>query len=152
MIKGGVDLVGSARLISKLEQVAQGADDLSDAWPDVGEVFAARQKEIFDKGGRPKWKPLSPDYILQRRREGLGGKTLVRTGLLRYAVTDSRPARSAGAYAVFGPAGRTAPHWTLHKYGTKKMPRRNPLPAFNKAERKQVRDLLAKHILEPLEG
>jgi phage gpG-like protein len=152
MIAGKVGLVGSDKIDRKLEQVAAAADDLGDMWPEVGEVFAERQRAIFTKGGRPRWKPLDPDYILQRRRDGLGGRTLIRTGLLRDAVTQAKPAKTGPKFAVFGPAGRTAPHWVLHKHGTKRMPKRDPLPKFSKAERKRVRDLIAEHVVKPWGG
>ena len=149
MISGKVGMVGVDKVARNLDRVAHAADDLGDVWPEVGDLFAMRQKAIFDKGGRPKWKPLSPKYILQRRREGLGGRTLVRTGLLRDSVTQARPAKTGPKFAVFGPAGRTAPHWVLHKHGTKRMPKRDPLPNFTKKERGQVRDLIAVHIVKP---
>ena len=152
MIGGEVEVKGTSELLKKLEGVGRGADNLDDVWPDVGELFARRQKDLFAKGGRPKWKPLSPRYIVARRGEGLGGRTLVRTGLLKRSVTDARPAKAGAKYAVFGPAGRTAPHWVLHKHGTKRMPKRDPLPAFTKGERAQVRDLIAKHIVKPWES
>ena len=152
MISGTAEVVGSASLIKKLEEVGEGADNLGDVWPKIGQLFAKRQSDIFAKGGRPRWKPLKPRYILQRRRDGLGGRTLVRTGALKRAATDPKPAKASPKYAVFGPAGRTAPHWVLHKHGTKRMPKRDPLPNFTKAERVQVRELIAKHVVKPWES
>ena len=152
MIQGKVGLVGTDRIASKLQAVAHAADDMSDVWPEVGDLFSSRQKSLFDKGGRPKWKPLSPRYIMKRRNEGLSGRILVRTGLLRDAATSATPAKTSPKFAVFGPAGRTAPHWVLHKHGTKRMPKRDPLPTFTKKERGQVRDLIAEHIVKEWEA
>ena len=135
----------TGRIDSKLAAVAQAADDLSDAWDEVGALYAKRQKDIFNRGGRPKWKPLSPDYIRAKRRDGLAGKIMVRTGVLRDAMTNPRPIRTAPQYVVFGPY-RKAPHWSLHKHGSRKMPKRDPLPPLTKAERRRVRDIIARHL------
>lgn len=146
MIDGKVEVKGASELLKTLNRTQVLASNLSKAWPAVGEFYSVREQAIFDKGGRPKWKPLSPHYIVQRRKEGLGGRTLVRTGLLKRSVTDARPAKSNDQMAVFGPAGRTAPHWVLHKHGTKRMPKRDPLPALTKGERSKVRDILAAYV------
>lgn len=135
----------TGRIDKKLAAVAEAADDLRDCWDEVGALYAKRQRDIFARGGRPRWKPLSPDYIAAKRRDGLAGKTLVRTGLLRNAMTSPRPIRTAPRYVVFGPY-RKAPHWTLHKYGSRKMPKRDPLPPLTKAERVKVRDIIARHL------
>ena len=148
MIDGRVGIIGVDRIDKKLLEVGHAADDLSSVWPEVGAFFAKRQRELFAKGGRPKWKPLSPRYVVARRKDGFGGRTLVRTGVLRDAVTKATPAKQTDHYALFGPAEKTVGWWALHKHGTRRMPRRDPLPAFNKAERKTVRDLIAEHIVK----
>jgi len=149
VIDGKVGMVGADQITAKLVEVGNSADSLRDVWPVIGKFFAARQEAIFDKGGRPKWKPLKPDYILRRRRQGFAGRTLVRSGSLRRAATSPKPAKATDKYAVFGPSGKTASYWPLHKHGTRRMPRRDPLPPFSKSERQKVRDLIGKHIVKP---
>lgn len=125
---------------------SEAAADLSPAWPGVGDWWRARELQVFARGGRPRWAPLSPSYILARRRHGLGGAILVRTGRLRDAVTSRTPARATARWAVFGPHGRQAPHWSLVKTGTGSMPRRDPMPRLTPTERTQVRGIVAGHL------
>lgn len=146
MIGGKVEVDGAKEISRKLDRTMVLAANYSGIWPAIGQLYAAREKKLFAGGGRPKWKPLAPDYIMNRRRDGLGGKILIRTGRLRDAATDPDPAKSNTRMAVFGPAGRTAPHWVLHKHGTSRMPKRDPLPALTKGERKQVREILADYV------
>lgn len=146
MIEGKVEVDGAKELVAKFDRTLVLTSNFSGAWPAVGRMYAGRERKLFQSGGRPKWKPLSPDYILNRRRDGLGGRILIRTGRLRDAVSSPTPAKSSTRFAVFGPSGRTAPHWTLHKYGTTRMPKRDPLPSLTKKERAGVRDIMADYI------
>lgn len=152
MIGGKVEVQGARELLKTFDRTAALAANLTKAWPAVGKLYSERESALFAGSGKikggagKKWAPLSPRYIVARRREGLGGQTLVRTGLLRRSVTDDTPAKASYQYAVFGPSGRTAPHWVLHKHGTKRMPKRDPLPALTKGERSKVRAILSAYV------
>lgn len=131
-----------------LLSVARSLTDLSPVWPKAGKWWARREEGIFARNGRPRWKPLSPGYIVRRRKEGMGGHMLVRTGTLKRAVTSAAPKRATRQYAVFGPRGRAAPHWSLLKTGTSSMPKRDPAPPPTKAERAEVAKILADYVRE----
>ena len=146
MISGKVEVDGAEMIGKRLDRTRVLTANYSAMWPAVGKLFAARQRKLFRGGGRPKWAPLDPDYIMQRRAQGLSGRILVRTGRLRDEVSSPTPAKSSDRFAVFGPAGRTAPHWTLHKHGTKRMPKRDPLPSLTKGERSKIREMLADYV------
>jgi phage gpG-like protein len=69
-----------------IDIAARGAD----ARPVLGKVadeFRSDQKANFARGGRPRWKPISPEYAAQKAREGRNGGVGVYTGGLRDSLT-----------------------------------------------------------------
>lgn len=53
----------------------------------IAERFRDDQRANFARGGRPRWKPLSPQYAAQKARQGKSAQVGVFTGGLRDSLT-----------------------------------------------------------------
>lgn len=137
---------GQSGMGGALEQLEQVAQDLSGAWPNIGEVWAERQRTIFDTDSLGRWAPLAVATILRKRREGIVPDTMVETGTLRRAMTNAIPRSEGPRFAVFGPpVGAPIDYAKFHARG-QGGPQRNPAPRLSPAERARMVDLLREHM------
>jgi len=77
----GIEIKGDKELQAKLSKVMQGTKDLTPLHKRLGIAGQKWVAETFQKQGRPKWKPLSPNTLAARRSGG--GRILQDSGLLR---------------------------------------------------------------------
>lgn len=132
-IDGAVD----ARL-SVLQQLAE---DFSLGWPEIGKVWAERQREIFATGSMGRWSPLAAQTILRKRRSAVGDPAaiLVDSGVLRDDLTRPEPRNSGPRFAVYGPpAGAVSPYYARFHVTGQGNPQRHPVPRFSPSERQRV--------------
>lgn len=69
-----------------IEIAARGADPRP-VLGRVAEAFRDDQRANFARGGRPRWKPVSPEYAARKARLGRGTQVGVYTGGLRDSLT-----------------------------------------------------------------
>jgi hypothetical protein len=135
---GGVAGRSLEDLIATVEQVADYAQDLRPVWPEIGRMWAERERHVFATNGLRKWAPLKAVTVLDKRAEGAPGDTLVRTDTLREELTSAVPRAEGPRFAVFGPS-RGAPisyaRWHMHGAG---VPQRNPVPRFQYGEKGEM--------------
>lgn len=79
--------VGFRQLQLQLVQIAERAGDPRPVLERIAEEFRDDQRANFTRGGRPKWKPLSPEYAARKARRGTGGGIGVYTGGLLDSLT-----------------------------------------------------------------
>lgn len=114
------------------------------AWRKMGSYFAAANRRQFSTHGMyygTPWKPLKPDYLQWKIKNGYSRRTLVKTGSMRVSFT-SRPMAIERYYkdsAVFGSNHEIAPfqHYGTFRNGKRAIP---PRPIMVKT-RKVVRDV-----------
>lgn len=108
------------------------AKDLRPVWPAVGDVIATSMHQQFTSagaaGGRP-WKPLNPDYLSWKIKNGYDPRTLVKTGAMMQQFT-SRPMGHERHLKARGEFGVTTPYYKFHHLGTKHMSQRRVLFSF----------------------
>ncbi len=121
-------------------------------WVKVGSYLAAvNRKQFATHGaylGKP-WKPLKPEYLQWKIKNGYSRKTLMQTGAMRLSFV-SRPVAIEKYYkksAVFGSDNRLAPY---HQYGTFRNGKRaippRPIMYKNRQTVRAVKSILADHI------
>lgn len=74
---------GFRELQQRLIDVAARGRDARPALAEVAETFRDDQRANFARGGRPRWKPVSPEYAARKAREGRGTRVGVYTGGMR---------------------------------------------------------------------
>lgn len=118
-----------------LADVGDAVANLDNVWPVLGEVWAARQKRVFDTDSFGRWTPLKAATILDKQRSGVTTDTLVHTGMLRNEVTNPVPRASSPYFVVFGPQrGAVIEYARFHLHGNG-VPQRNPVPRLTGPER-----------------
>ena len=143
-----VDPNGLDLLLRRLDAGAARAADLMPAWPEVGRVWAERQRTVFEQGKG--WDPLAPSTIKRKRKIGGGSKPLIRTGRLYAEATDPIPVRQNPHFAVFGieaPEVVRYAHW--HQRGAG-VPKRMPVPRLTPKERKAMVKAIGDVIMEAI--
>lgn len=78
-----VKLEGIRDVQSRLIEIAARGDDARPVLRQVAETFREDQRANFARGGRPRWKPVSPEYAARKARQGHGTQVGVRTGAMR---------------------------------------------------------------------
>lgn len=137
---------GTAATAAVLEDIEARARDLSGAWPDIGKVWAARQRKIFETESLGRWKPLAVTTILRKRREGIVADTLVETGTLRRELSREVPRSQGARFAVFGPSQGAPIDYVKHHTRGEGVPQRNPVPRLAPAEHRTIVDLIREHM------
>lgn len=135
---------GSAYLAA-IDEFIEKASDLRGAWPEVGKVWAEREKSVFETGSFGRWAPLKSATILDKQKSGLGTTPMIETGSLIHGVTNPTPSESGPLYAVFGPGG-SAPDYAKYHLNGRGVPQRNPVPKLTPTERKRFVEKVAKHL------
>lgn len=160
----------------KLRNMARRAEDLTPAWPRVGDYIADTMTRQFRSEGRTlggrKWTPLKPAYAARKARLGYMGGILTRTGDLQREFT-SRPMKVERYFkksAEFGSdsdlagwmahgtrrrrpramqprrAGKFAPYTARTKPGDRLVPPR-PILYSTPVVRKRISGIVRRHIL-----
>lgn len=137
------------RVSDVLDGVIDAVQDLSDAWPAVGEVFAERQRGIFATGSNGRWATLAASTILRKRRLGQPATTLVATGSLLAAVSSATPRASGPRFAVYGPPKGADLSFAKHHIRGNGVPQRNPVPRLTPIERKRMVEAIRERVLAP---
>ena len=93
MIKIKVDDKEIRQLLTRLQGRLK---DMSPVMRKIAGIMHDAVEENFEKEGRPKWTPLSPATIKQRKREGKWpGKILQRSGQLAASISEKYDSHSA---------------------------------------------------------
>lgn len=111
-------------------------------FPRVITVLEGETKRQFRASGqgpnRGTWAPLTPRYALQKRRDGYGSKTLVRTGAMRAGLTEQNSGHALRAFNAtsmsFGTTGVN--YASFHQAGTSRMTDRPPFDFGEETEKK----------------
>lgn len=139
-----------------LRKMAMRAKNPTAAWHNVGSYIAAVERRQFATSGAylngVPWKPLKPQYLQWKVRQGYSKRVLMQSGSLRLSFT-SRPMAIevyAGTSATFGsnhPVAKYHQHGThSHKTGKKLLPKRIIMKTTPKM-RRDVKTILAAHVL-----
>lgn len=131
-----------------LSSVLSRVENLEPLWDAVGrDWFAPRQNRHF---ARARFKPLSPEYAIRKRREVGVRPTLVYTGRMRDAVSSAVPVKRSSRFAVFGLKAGRSDNWIaqIHQKGSSggRVPKRVVLPNVKPGERKDLAGLVARYI------
>lgn len=128
----------------RMKVISKRIQNPTPAWRKVGSYLAAANRKQFATHGayygKP-WRPLKPDYLQWKIKNGYSRRTLVRTGGMRASFV-SRPMdieQYRGKTAVFGSDHRLA---KFHHYGTRKDGKQiNPPRPIMVKTRKTVSDV-----------
>ena len=124
-----------------LDDMAEKAGDLSDAWPKVGQWWRARQITVFTTANRGAWPTRDPDT------QKIGRGLMIRTGALQRAASQPRPLHASPTTARFGmKPGGPAYYGLFHQMGAG-VPVRQVVPPLTPAEGSEVVEILRDHIL-----
>lgn len=118
----GMTIKGNKAAALRLRNLSERAENIEPVWARFG-LYLSRQvgRQFSSRGswfGTP-WKPLTPQYRLQKRRSGNGSKLLVSSGELKESFTG-RPMkveRYSAKSAIYGSDLDTA---IWHQHGTHK--------------------------------
>lgn len=149
-----IKVTGTRNASIKITDMRLRMKNLEPAWVKVGSYLSqVNRRQFATEGaylGKP-WKPLKPDYLQWKVRNGYGGrKTLVQTGALRASFT-SRPMSLeviSGNKAMFGSTDRKAvwhQHGT-HRNGKRAIPARPIIVKTPKLSR-DIADIIAEYIV-----
>lgn len=137
-------------LQAELIELAERVDDPAPAFRVIADDFRKEQAANFSRGGRPKWKPLSPAYAAQKARQGKDAAIGQYTGGLRSSLTNEndpyhieRITRTKDL--VVGSANPVS-HLFGGKHKTRRQPRRKPFvltPAMRRYYLQVMQDWLA---------
>lgn len=83
-----VKVTGVRDMQLRLIEVAARGGDARPILRKIAVEFRDDQRAGWARGGRPKWKPLSPKYAAQKAREGRSPKVGVYTGRLRASLLN----------------------------------------------------------------
>lgn len=144
-------ITGDRRVTRLLEEMADRASGVEDAWPRVGDVIAGAMREQFRTEGAhlngKQWAPLSPKYLAWKLRKNLRPERLRATDNMRISLT-SRPLMAVEEYrrmsATFGTDDKKA---GFHQHGTSLMPQRRIINVTDDLA-DDVNSVLARYIFE----
>lgn len=148
----GLTIQGDKTAALRLRNLSHRAKDVRPVWARFG-LYLSRQvaRQFASRGtwlGTP-WRPLTPEYRLQKRRKGFGSRILVASGELKGSFTG-RPMkveRYGVSSAVYGSDLDTAvwhQHGTHHKGKQVNPPR--PMLVPNPKMTKFLKRLLKQHL------
>ncbi|MEM3036259.1 MAG: hypothetical protein QXS18_05610 [Thermoplasmata archaeon] len=133
-----VRIDGLEQINRKLLVKRKKLDDFSPIFKEFTKDWFEKQKKMFENEGfipnegRPydkKWKELSPKYKEWKEKNYPGKKILELTGGLKRALTDMSNAIITAKVLTIKAGARIVNGWNLarlHKYGTRRMPARDP--------------------------
>jgi phage gpG-like protein len=82
--------LGIREVQQQLNDIAERGMDPRPVLYRVAEMFREDQRANFARGGRPKWKPVSPEYAARKAREGKGSQVGLYSGDLKYSLINKR--------------------------------------------------------------
>lgn len=142
--------IGFREAQRQLIDIAGRGGDARPALEKVAELFRQDQQATYARQGRPKWKPLSPEYAARKARSGHGTQIGVYTGAMRdsfihegagYNLTVVRKDRVR--------MGSTDPVANLFggKHRVHKQPRRKPF-SITPSRRREFLQLVQDYLVE----
>lgn len=149
----GMTISGDKRVARRFREIANNADTIEKAWPEVGRYLSSAVSRQFSTSGAylgTPWRPLKPEYRLRKLRSGFGRRILVQSGEMRGTFTG-RPMQIeiySGNSAIFGSANQKA---IWHQHGTHRDGKRvnppRPMLRVTAFVRRDVKDIMKKHVL-----
>lgn len=154
---GSIDGAAAAQtdaIQKQLDDLADAASDLRPIWPEVGAVFAERQRMIFATNSEGRWAPLTAATLIRKAQTSINPSAiLVDTGLLRDTATSPRAITSSASEAEFGvPSGHPVRQYTVHHIRGNGVPQRSPLPKYRPGERAALVRIIRRRLQEAIEG
>lgn len=142
---------GADRISQDLLEVADRASHLEPVWDKVVPMWEERQKAVFTSG---KLAPLSEASV--RRKRVHKTTPMVDTGELRLITYRYSPVKSTAHSAVFGipkGSGRAGGRGrksigAMHAVKSGSRPRRDVVPNWTAAERREFLDLLSDYLMD----
>jgi phage virion morphogenesis protein len=137
----GIKITGNGLTVTKhnVKGVIHRVNNPNPMWKKVGSYLSmVNRKQFATHGaylGKP-WKPLKPEYLQWKVKNGYSRKTLVKTGALKISYT-SRPMsieKYMGDSAIYGSDNELAGY---HYYGTRRNGKRAipPRPVMRNARK-----------------
>ncbi len=130
----------------RIDHLIARTGSLSEAWPEIGKVFAQRQDEVFATNSFGRWAPLRARTVILKREEGFSTDTLVRSGLLKRELTSAIPRSQGDFFVVLGPSHESDIGYVKFHLKGNGVPQRNPVPRLRPVERtnmlKKLRDYI----------
>lgn len=138
MITISITMSGQGKLDAALHRVEQGVSNLKPLWEQMGHVFYAEEKKLFD--AQP-WTPLSEPYAT-RKRSIFGDKGILRASdalflSLTEKGTEGNIHRVDDLNAEFG---SDVPYGIFHQLGAGTLPKRDPMAEPDVDEYKKIAD------------
>lgn len=137
---------GLGGLEEHLDELADAASDLSPVWPEIGKLWAEREDRVFATGSFGRWAPLKAVTVLQKVREGATTEPLVRTGILKYEVSQETPRSQGTHFVVFGPARAAVIDYAKFHMRGQGVPQRHPVPRLAPTERRRMVEKIRDHL------
>lgn len=148
-----IDRAKVKKVTLQIDAMSKRTKNLTPVWKTVGSYLAmANRKQFATHGayyGTP-WKPLKPDYLQWKIKNGYSRKTLVQTGSMKASFT-SRPMTIEKYYPKKAEFGSNHPlakfhHNGTHRNGKRAIPPRK-IMSKNKQVTKAVRSIIADYIV-----
>lgn len=130
-----------AEAMQLCEEVRRRAERLEPAFQKSGIYMESSIAKNFSAQGRPRWKPLSPYTLAQRK--GSGGRILQDTGRLRASVTSGAVKAITRTQLTYG---TNIVYAAAHNFGYKQIPKREFL-AFHPEDEARIKEIFEQHIL-----
>ena len=136
-------IAGADQVLRTMDRLDAAANDLSPVWPEIGRLWERRQRTVFATNGLGAW-PLEAATTIRTNVS-----PLVDTGIMRDGISAATPIWSGKMGAAWGAPKSNRRVWNvavLHAVGTKRMPKRMPVPSLRAAESRVWVSGIEKHL------
>lgn len=149
-IKFDANVTGFDQLERDLAEIRKRVNNFEPVFRKMGPWWVRRQRAHFRGNRSPRMPRLAASTIAKHGNH----PPLIRTGNLYRSTIDRSPVTAGPDYAVFGiPRGsNTVKVAAVHANGGpgRRVPRRDPVPGLNAAEREELRDMIRNYVTEGL--
>lgn len=136
---------GDVALRAKFSRFASKIDDFTPAWNLIAEDFYQLEEDLFNSQGASGlrgWAPLAPSTLRRKK----GPSILVESGALRRSLTRPGGRNIRKITRSEARFGSKDPKVVFHFYGTRTMPRREPIQ-LTEADKKRWVKLVQRHLV-----
>lgn len=140
-----ISVEGDVALQTKFSRFADKIDDWTPAWNLIAEDFYEMEENLFNSQGASGirgWAPLAPSTLRRKK----GPSILVETGALRKSLTKPGGTNIRKLSRTEARLGSRDPKVAFHFFGTRTMPRREPIQITEKDKKRWVK-LVQRHLV-----